>query len=90
VGLKPDPGLAFQRGRGCPACRSTGHRGRTGAFEVLAVDATVQALIRERADPKSIKAAAVNAGMKTLREDALAKAVFQQTTLEEVLRATQV
>jgi type IV pilus assembly protein PilB len=89
VGLKPDPGLAFQRGRGCPACRGTGHRGRTGAFEVLTVDSAVQALIRERADAKSIKASAVNAGMKTLREDALAKAVFQQTTLEEVLRATQ-
>ena len=48
----------------------------------------MQALIRERADTKSIKQAAVNAGMKTLREDALAKAVFQQTSLEEVLRVT--
>ena len=89
VGLAPDPGLGLQRGRGCRACRGTGYRGRTGAFEVLTVDATMQALIRERADAQSIKAAAVNAGMKTLREDALAKAVFQQTTLEEVLRATE-
>jgi type II secretory ATPase GspE/PulE/Tfp pilus assembly ATPase PilB-like protein len=28
----------------------------------------------------------MRAGMKTLREDALAKAILQQTTLEEVAR----
>jgi len=43
-------------------------------------------MIRERADSRQIKQAAVAAGMKTLMEDALAKALFGQTTLEEVLR----
>ena len=86
VGLTPDPGLAFYRGRGCARCGDTGYRGRTGAMEVLVVDETINALIRERADSRRIKEAAMKAGMKTLLDDALAKAIFGQTTLEEVLR----
>ena len=86
VGLTPDPGLVFYRGRGCGRCGGTGYRGRTGAMEILVVDDTINTLIRERADSRLIKEAAVKAGMKTLLDDALAKALFGQTTLEEVLR----
>jgi len=86
VGLTLDPGLSFHRGRGCARCRGTGYIGRTGVFEVLPVDRAIQALIRDRADARVVRQAAVQAGMKTLREDALAKAIFQQTTLEEVIR----
>jgi type IV pilus assembly protein PilB len=85
-GLTSDPGLSFHRGRGCARCRGTGYNGRAGVFEVLAVDSGIQVLIRDRADARVVRQAAVHAGMKTLREDGLAKAIFQQTTLEEVLR----
>jgi type IV pilus assembly protein PilB len=86
VGLTPDPDIVFHKGRGCEACGGTGYRGRTGAFEILVVDATINALIRERADSRRIKQAAVSAGMNTLLGDALAKAIFGQTTIEEVIR----
>jgi type II secretory ATPase GspE/PulE/Tfp pilus assembly ATPase PilB-like protein len=86
VGLTSDPGLVFHRGRGCSRCGGTGYRGRTGAMEILVVDHAINTLIRERADSRLIKEAAVKAGMKTLLDDALAKALFGQTTLEEVLR----
>jgi type II secretory ATPase GspE/PulE/Tfp pilus assembly ATPase PilB-like protein len=86
VGLKPDRELVFYKGRGCEKCSGTGYRGRTGAFEILVVDATINALIRERADSRLIKQAAVASGMNTLLGDALAKAVFGQTTIEEVIR----
>jgi type IV pilus assembly protein PilB len=86
VGLTSDPGLVFHRGRGCDKCGGTGYRGRTGAFEILVVDTAIHSLIRERADSRLIKQAAVASGMKTLMDDALAKAIFGQTTLEEVLR----
>jgi type II secretory ATPase GspE/PulE/Tfp pilus assembly ATPase PilB-like protein len=43
-------------------------------------------LIRERADSRLIKQAAVAAGMNTLLGDALSKAIFGQTTIEEVIR----
>lgn len=88
VGLTPDAaaGLMFYRGRGCRRCSGTGYRGRTGAFEILVVDHTINAMIRQRADSRMVKEAAVKAGMKTLIDDALAKALFGETTLEEVLR----
>jgi type IV pilus assembly protein PilB len=86
VGLKPDPGLVLHRGRGCVKCGETGYRGRTGAMEILVINDTIHTLIRERADSRQIKQTAVAAGMKTLMEDALAKALFGETTLEEVLR----
>jgi type IV pilus assembly protein PilB len=85
-GLTSDPGLSFHRGRGCSRCRGTGYRGRAGVFEVLAVDHAMQTLIRDRADARVVRQTAVRAGMKTLRDDALAKAILQQTTLEEVVR----
>jgi type II secretory ATPase GspE/PulE/Tfp pilus assembly ATPase PilB-like protein len=86
VGLAADPDIVFYKGQGCEQCSGTGYRGRTGAFEILVVDATINALIRERADSRRIKQAAVSAGMNTLLGDALAKAIFGQTTIEEVIR----
>jgi type II secretory ATPase GspE/PulE/Tfp pilus assembly ATPase PilB-like protein len=86
VGLKPDPDMVFYRGKGCERCAGTGYRGRTGAFEILVMDAAVHSLIRERADSRLIKQAAVAAGMNTLLGDALSKAIFGQTTIEEVIR----
>lgn len=86
VGLTPDPGLVFHRGRGCTKCGETGYRGRTGAMEILVIDDAIHALLRARADSRQIKQAAVAAGMKTLMDDALTKALSGHTTLEEVLR----
>jgi type IV pilus assembly protein PilB len=86
VGLSSDPGVLFYRGRGCTKCGGTGYRGRSGAFEILVIDPGIHALIRERADSRLIKQAAIGGGMKPLLDDALSKALFGETTLEEVLR----
>jgi type II secretory ATPase GspE/PulE/Tfp pilus assembly ATPase PilB-like protein len=88
VGLSRDPDVMFSRGRGCLQCGGTGYRGRTSTYEILVVDSALQALIRERADARAIAQAAADTGMKSLFDDALAKAIFQQTTLEEVVRLT--
>jgi type II secretory ATPase GspE/PulE/Tfp pilus assembly ATPase PilB-like protein len=86
VGLKLDPGMVFYKGQGCEKCAGSGYRGSTAAFEILVVDAAINTLIRERADSGLIKQAAVRAGMNTLLDDALSKAIFGQTTIEEVIR----
>jgi type IV pilus assembly protein PilB len=86
AGLTSDQTVSLFRGRGCANCNGTGYRGRTGVFEVMLVDAAIHDLIRKRADSKLIKQAAMAGGMKTLFDDALAKAIFGITTLEEVLR----
>jgi type IV pilus assembly protein PilB len=85
-GEKPLDGAHFFRGRGCPQCGGSGFRGRIGAFEVFVVDDTVRALVMARADAASIRAAAIGAGMRTMFQDALAKAFLGETTLDEVFR----
>ena len=86
VNLSVEDPVVFYRGRGCPRCSQTGYRGRTGVFELLAVDPAIHDLIRQRADSRRIKEAAVRGGLKTLLDDALSKAIFGQTSLDEVLR----
>ncbi len=86
VNLAVGDGLTLYRGRGCTRCNQTGYRGRTGVFEILAVDSAIHDLIRQRADSRLIKEAALRGGLKTLLDDALARAVLGQTSLDEVLR----
>ena len=78
------------RGRGCEACGDTGYRGRAAIFEVLEVDAAMRAILTGRPTEATVRAAARAAGAHSLRTDGIAKALRGETTLEEVLRVTQV
>ncbi|HWI56710.1 MAG TPA: ATPase, T2SS/T4P/T4SS family, partial [Bacillota bacterium] len=39
--LKLDPGEQLTRGVGCPRCRNTGYRGRTGLYELMVMTETI-------------------------------------------------
>ena len=81
--------LTFYRAKGCPACLQTGYTGRRGIYELMMIDDYVGALILKNADAQSIKRAAVDQGMDTLRDDGARKVLAGLTTVEEVLAATQ-
>lgn len=76
------------RGKGCKRCFHTGYKGRVGITEILTFSSQIKELVLARAGESKIKGAARAEGMKTMREDGLAKAVAGLTTLEEVLRVT--
>jgi len=76
------------RGKGCEACRHSGYRERVGIYELLSVDAAIQARIQARANATEIRDAAVAKGMRLLREDGLAKIRSGGTTMDEVSRVT--
>lgn len=88
LGLTPEEveDITFYRGRGCEYCRHTGYYGRTGIFELMVVNEEIAELIVRRAPLSEIREAAKAAGMKTLMEDGLRKAMAGITTIEEVLR----
>ena len=88
VGLSPADNVTFVKGAGCDRCANTGYRGRTGVFEILVIDAAMHDLIGARADSRRIRDTALRGGFKSLRDDALSKAVLGQTTLEEVIRVS--
>jgi general secretion pathway protein E len=74
---------------GCPECNMSGYKGRTGIYELMTVDAGVQALIHQRASENEISAAAVHAGLRTMREDGERLVALGITSVEEVMRATR-
>ena len=80
--------LTVQRGKGCPACRQTGLKGRTGIFEVMPMSEVIRSLILEESDAHEILKAARNEGMMTLREAAINKLAEGRTRFEEVIRVT--
>jgi general secretion pathway protein E len=81
--------LELQKGQGCAHCDQTGYESRIGIFELLDVDDEMRRLIVTTADSTVLKAQAVRAGMRTLKEDGWNKVLAGITTPDEVLRVTQ-
>ncbi len=84
----PGKDLTFYHGKGCVQCLKSGYSGRVGIHEVLPMSLGVKKLILARAGEIQIKSAGRAEGMRTMREDALAKAAKGLTSLEEVVRVT--
>ncbi len=80
--------LQVRYGAGCPICRGTGYRGRTGIFEVMPINQNVREMIEERASSVDIKREALAEGMLTMREYSIKKLARGVTTIEEVLRVS--
>jgi len=92
IGLTPDmlPDGKLYRGAGCANCFQTGYTDRTGIYEILPVDDAVKLQIMERASSTNIKRSAVERGtLRTLRQDGAEKVRKGLTTVDEVVRVTQ-
>jgi general secretion pathway protein E len=76
------------RPAGCPECRQTGYRGRTGIYELLTVSAAFNALVQEETEIGALRRQAIADGMKPLRIAGAYKLIEGVTTAEEVLKAT--
>ena len=77
-------------GAGCEECRQLGYQGRKGIYELLLVTEALRPLIMNRAPATTIAARAMENGMRTLRTDGWNKVKAGVTTIEEVLRVTQI
>src|SRR5271154_3328838 len=79
----------FWHGAGCEECRQQGYQGRKGIYELLLVSEAIRPLIMNRSPATTIAQRAMEAGMRTLRTDGWNKVRAGETTIEEVLRVTQ-
>jgi type II secretion system protein E len=77
-------------GTGCEHCRMLGYQGRKGIYELLLVTEAVRPLILSRAPATTIAQRAMDSGMRTLRTDGWNKVKAGETTIEEILRVTQI
>lgn len=73
---------------GCDFCRGTGYKGRTGIFEIMAMNDEVRNLFLAAAPLSELREAAMRRGMRPLREAAMRKVIKGITSLEEALDAT--
>lgn len=80
--------LRVWRPRGCAQCSGTGYRGRVAIAEVLTVTGDLRRLIGSGAPSGEIRAAARRAGMRSLIDDGLEKALAGVTSLAEIRRVT--
>ncbi|MFC5479894.1 GspE/PulE family protein [Massilia suwonensis] len=83
----PKPATVY-RPIGCPECRQTGYRGRTGLYELLTVSEAFTRLIGESVDLTGLRQQSVQDGMKPLRIAGAMKIIEGATTAEEVLKVT--
>jgi general secretion pathway protein E len=81
-------GASIYHAKGCEQCNNTGYRGRTGIYELLAVDENVRQMIHAE-DSEEVILQAVRPHARSIRDDGIQRVREGITTLEEVLRVTQ-
>jgi type II secretion system protein E len=80
----------FWRGVGCEECRQLGYQGRKGIYELLIVNEAIRPFVLNRSPATTIAQKSIEQGMRTLRTDGWNKVKGGETTIEEVLRVTQI
>jgi type IV pilus assembly protein PilB len=73
---------------GCPQCRGTGYRGRTGIFQVMPISTAIRDLIVAGATTTEIAAQSAREGHLNLRQAGLLKVARGETSLAEVMAVT--
>lgn len=74
---------------GCPDCKHSGYKGRTGIYELFSVSPELAQLIHGSAPEATLREHAQNEGLRLLREDGVRYLERGQTSLEELLRVTR-
>jgi type IV pilus assembly protein PilB len=80
------PGLILYRGVGCPRCNGTGFKGRIAMYEVMPIQGRLRTLIE--ASTEEIFAAAVEQGMRTMKQDGIRLCLEGIASLDEINRVT--
>jgi type II secretory ATPase GspE/PulE/Tfp pilus assembly ATPase PilB-like protein len=74
------------RSNGCDKCHGSGFLGRVAIYEVFVVSEAIRQLIVTKASSTALRAVAVKAGMRGLRDDGATKVRDGLTTVAEILR----
>jgi type IV pilus assembly protein PilB len=90
AGLSGRAGQAFRKGAGCKQCHDSGFAGRLGVYEVMEVSDALRRLIHHGAPTHELRDQLRKEGSLTLRQEGVLVALDLKTSLEEVLRVTQV
>ena len=87
--IKLEDPLLIYGAKGCEVCGSIGYIGRVGLYEVLSMSDELASLIQENPLESLIFKIAQKQGMLTMEQEGIIKVLNGQTTIEEVVRATE-
>jgi general secretion pathway protein E len=88
MGINPDEAPTIYAARGCSSCDGIGYKGRTGIYEVIAIDERMRNMIHDGSSELEMEAHA-RAHTPGIREEGLRQVLTGNTSLEEVLRVTR-
>lgn len=72
---------------GCPKCRYSGYAGRSGVYELIAIDENLRTMIHDRSSEQQMRKYARNL-FPSLRQDGYRRVLQGSTSLEEIMRVT--
>ncbi|MGV6814681.1 MAG: GspE/PulE family protein [Phycisphaerales bacterium] len=90
AGIANMSGKPFRKGAGCTSCHDSGFHGRMGIYEFMEVTPDLRRLIYRNAPTHQLRALLHQQRQLSLREEGVRLAIDQHTSIEEVLRVTQV
>jgi len=77
-------------GKGCDQCRGSGYLGRVGIYEFLVIDDVFRDMINKDPSVNNMRKVFHESGCNSLFDDGMIKVKQGLTTIEEVLRVTEV
>lgn len=72
---------------GCSNCRHTGYSGRSGVYELIAIDEPLRTMIHDKS-PEQLMRQYARGLYPSLRQDGFRRVLKGETSLEEILRVT--
>jgi type IV pilus assembly protein PilB len=85
IGMQDD-GTVFYKGKGCERCFGSGFRGRTGVFEILAINAELRDAISEGKNGSELRRYLAKTGFTSMIENGRDLVRQGETTPEELLK----
>ncbi|MCI5051627.1 MAG: type II secretion system ATPase GspE [Simkaniaceae bacterium] len=77
------------KGKGCDNCFGCGYKGRDGLYELMTVTSPIKKQMLASGDAAVLQREAIDAGMRTLRDAGIEKALAGITSSSEVIRVTR-
>jgi type IV pilus assembly protein PilB len=87
AGVNPNE---LYHGAGCDNCRNSGYVGRMGIYELLVIDDVFRDMIHQDSSGNNMRRIFHESGRRSLYDDGILKVKQGLTTIEEVLRVTEV
>jgi type II secretory ATPase GspE/PulE/Tfp pilus assembly ATPase PilB-like protein len=83
-----EPGATIFKAKGCSHCQKSGYKGRLAIHELLVTDDNLKDKIENNAPVADIRTAALENGMRTMKQDGIIKVLNGDTDFKQVSSAT--